>query len=216
MAYAAYSLVTPGFAPTEELLPGMSYRIAWLRMRLRLPKGRRGPISYGWTGPYVRSGVLLLKTFHYGGGSVTFAIPESWTDELEEDEVGVFYSDAPDAGVLRVRSKTFYNPRQTVTGEAVAELLLGMAKRLVPEDDHETETLPDGNLLLTYLQTFPDDSPPIVVASWLVGVPTPPHHVQVVSYTYTVPGQFAATPATIEELELVELAIREAEYEVEV
>jgi hypothetical protein len=152
-----------------------------------------------------------VKTYQYSGRSLTIAIPESWTQELEDDEVGVFYSDAEDSGVLRVRSRIYHNPTQSVSPEAVAALLNGMAERLVPDQKNDVETLPNDNMLLTYIQTFPDDAPPLVVASWLVGMADPPHSVHMFSWTYTVPGQFAATKATIEELELVEEAIRGAE-----
>jgi hypothetical protein len=155
-----------------------------------------------------------MKVFDFAGGSVELMLPDDWTQETEEDEVGVLYSAAEDAGVLRMRARTFHNPQHTVTPDAVSELILGMATRLVPDTAHEVETLADVSRMVTYLQTFPDDAPPIVVASWLVGIAIPPHHVQVVSYTYTVPGQFAATAATVEELELVEEAIRGAEYQV--
>lgn len=151
-----------------------------------------------------------LKTFQFGVGLLTLDIPDSWTQESEEDEVGVLYSDAADAGVLRIRARTYHNPTQPVTPEAVSALLTGMAERLVPDQKNDVETLPNENMLLTYIQTFPDDAPPLVVASWLVGIARPPHSVQMFSYTYTVPGQFAATKATIEELELVEEAIRGA------
>ena len=109
-----------------------------------------------------------------------------------------------------MRARAYQNPTQSVTPEAVASLLTGMAERLVPDQKNDVETLPNGDMLLTYIQTFPDDAPPLVVASWLVGMALPPHTVKMFSYTYTVPGQFAATKATIEELELVEEAIRAA------
>ena len=141
---------------------------------------------------------------------LTIDLPDSWEQEVEEDEVGVFYSDAADAGVLRIRARMYHNPTHTVTPDAVSALLSGMAERLVPDQKNDVEILPNGDMLLTYIQTFPDDAPPLVVASWLVGIAVPPDSVQMFSYTYTVPGQFAATKATIEELELVEEAIRGA------
>jgi hypothetical protein len=153
-----------------------------------------------------------MKTFEFAGGSLTLNLPDQWTEEIEEEEVGVFYSDADDAGVLRIRARTYHNPTQSVTPEDIATLMAGMSERLVPDKKLDIETLPNGYMLLTYLQTFPQDTPPIVVASWLVGIAVPPHTVQMFSYTYTVPGQFAATKATIEELELVEEAIRGEEY----
>jgi hypothetical protein len=161
-------------------------------------------------GPILHFGGRQLKTFEFGGGSLTLAIPADWTQEDEEDGVGVFYSDAADAGVLRIRPRAYHNPTQYVTPEALSALLTGMAERLAPDQKLAIETLENSAMLLTYLQTFPDDNPPLVVASWLVGIAVSPHTVQMFSYTYTVPGQFAATKATIEELELVEEAIRGA------
>lgn len=153
-----------------------------------------------------------MKTFEHSSGSLTLSIPDDWTQETEEDEVGVFYSAVEDAGVLRIRARTYHNPADTVTPDAVSALLVSMAERLNPDKKNEVETLPDGSMVITYLQTFPEDTPPLVVASWLVGMQVPPHSVQMISYTYTVPGQYAGTKATIEELELVEEAIRGAEY----
>ena len=157
-----------------------------------------------------------MKTFEHSTGSLTLSIPDDWTQETEEEEeqdsVGVFYSAAEDAGVLRIRTRTYHNPAHTVTPDAVSALLISMAERLNPDKKDEVETLPDGSMLLTYLQTFPEDTPPLVVASWLVGMQVPPHSVQMISYTYTVPGQYAGTKATIEELELVEECVRTAVY----
>ena len=61
-----------------------------------------------------------MKTYRFSGGEAALNIPEAWSSEDEEDgDVTVYYSDAPDAGVLRCRARVFHNPTQLVTQSAV-------------------------------------------------------------------------------------------------
>jgi hypothetical protein len=154
-----------------------------------------------------------MKTYRFSGGEAALNIPEAWSSEDEEDgDVTVYYSDAPDAGVLRCRARVFHNPTQLVTQSAVDALILGMAGRLVPNSEHEPETTAEDTRMITYVQELLEADPPVIVAGWLVGIVAPPHSAPVISYTYMVPGPAATSSSTLHELELIEAAIRAAEY----
>lgn len=130
-----------------------------------------------------------MKSFEYAGGKIALSIPSDWIEEIEDDEVQVYYQDVPQSGTLRIRVAT-YGGSKPVNSEVVAGMLLRMAGNLAPQKKHEIEPLPHGKQLITYQQAFLKDDPPILMVSWLVGITVPPRHIQIASFHYTtsVPG----------------------------
>ncbi len=153
-----------------------------------------------------------MKRFGFSHGEVELDLPDSWEEDREEDgDVGVFCSDAEDAGVLRIRGRVLYNPNQLVSDDAATEMLEALAERMMPGHTHEAEKIDDRTYLVSFAQPLPEHNPPLIIASWLTATLAPPHSMPMICYTYTVPGEFAATGATLAELRLIEAAIRDAE-----
>lgn len=140
-------------------------------------------------------------------------IPSEWIEEPDEGDACIYYEDGPHSGGLRVRAATYRgDASQKADVETVAGLLLGMVEQILPTMEHEVALLPDGRPLVFFLQPFPEDDPPIVMASWLAGRVIFPHIIEIVSFNYTALLHEAGLPQTRAHLQLLDNAVRTATY----
>ena len=146
-----------------------------------------------------------MKVYEYNGGTLALDLPDTWTQD-EEHGQAVFYSDAPDSGVLRVQAQSLHNRDKKATDDDVTNLLLPLAERLDPEGIHEAEILEGGQQVVTYVRRFLEDPTPHITATWIVGLIPNPHVIQIALMTYVVPAEYAKAPAAIHELKIVETA----------
>jgi hypothetical protein len=149
-----------------------------------------------------------MKNFEYVGGTLTLDLPDTWVQE-EEDGEAVFYSDAPDSGVLRLKAQSLQNRERKATDDDVTNLILPLAERLDPEAIHEAEMMPGGQQVVSFVRRFLEDTTPHMTATWIVGMITNPHVIQIALLTYVVPAEYARAPAALNELKIVEAAAHE-------
>ena len=146
-----------------------------------------------------------MKIYEFNGGTLALDLPDIWTQDADDDEA-VFYSDAADSGVLRVKAQSLHNRDKAATEDDVCSILGPLADRLDPEAIHEIETLSGGQQCISFVRRFLEDATPHITATWVVGMITNPHVVQIALLTYVVPAQYARSAATIHELHIVEEA----------
>jgi hypothetical protein len=149
-----------------------------------------------------------MQIVHYRGGVVTFAIPDNWIEDTDpDDEAGIFFEDAPDAGVFRLSVTTARSPGP-VTPEMVAELMAAFAS----EPGHTVEPLPNGNQLLHFRSDAHEEAKPLAIYFWLVGNPVPPDYARIANFSYTVHAEHADLPATQAVVAFLDQSIRSAMF----
>ena len=146
----------------------------------------------------------------YRGGVVTFEIPDNWIEETDtDDEAGLFYEDAEDAGLLRLYITTAHNPNAENLN---AEMLVPMLDSLTTSKTKTVELLPNGNALLSYVTKEKGDGQLRVIFFWIIGNPVPPHHARIANFSYTVLAANAVSFGSQRLLAQLESSIRNARF----
>ena len=150
-----------------------------------------------------------MKTVTYRSGVVTFEIPDHWIEDTDDDEAGLFYEDADDAGLMRLYITTASNPH---ADNVTADMLLPMLDSLTTSKTKHLEILPNGNALLSYITKEKDDGPLRVIFFWVVGNPVPPSHARIANFSYTMLASHVVSPAAQRVVTQLENSIRNARF----
>lgn len=141
--------------------------------------------------------------------AVTFSVPDDWVEDVDlEDELGLYYEDVEDAGILRLSLFTVQNPNQ-VTSDMLAQVLDAMSN----SKTKKLEILKNGNALLSYTtKARQEDGSLEILYVWIVGNPLPPHHARIANFSYTMEAAAALSAKTQNAVAMLENSIRSAEF----
>ena len=141
--------------------------------------------------------------------TVTFAVPDDWVEDVDlDDESGLYYEDAADAGILRLSLSTVMNPNP-VTSELLAQVLDAMSN----SKTKKLEILKNGNALLNYTtKERQEDGSLDILYVWIVGNPLPPRHARIANFSYTVEAVNVLSAKTQNAVTMLENSIRNAEF----
>ena len=120
------------------------------------------------------------KTVEYQGGLVTFRLPSDWVEEYEADGGGIFYSEKPDTGTLRLNVMTLRSP-SPIDARATEELLLPRAQ----SRGLSVRPLPGGNAAISYSEAAEEDGVALAIHYWEVANAVPPFHARLAVFSFT-------------------------------
>jgi hypothetical protein len=145
-----------------------------------------------------------LKTVRYRE-AVSFMIPRSWIEEDEPGLQGTFFEPGDDTGTLRVSVMQW-----TGTDEEDRNRILKAA--LLPGD---IEVLKQGVYLKKEVKPGEEEGDALSLYRWIVALALPENVCRVVVFTHTVTKSSEEAPETIQELEVVDFAVRNAVFSYE-
>ena len=148
-----------------------------------------------------------MQKVAYRGGLVTFEIPDNWIADTEDETAGMFYEDAAEAGILQLVITTATNPNTVTT-----EMLTAMLDSLTRSKTKALETLPNGNVALSYVTTDKEDEQLRVLFFWIIGNPVPPNQARIATFSYTTLAANAAGFGTQRTVAMLDKSIRNAVF----
>jgi hypothetical protein len=152
--------------------------------------------------------MTALKTVRYRGGVLTFSIPASWCEEYEPEGGATFYEDRPDSSTLRLNVMTMEAPpnmRELSAMQALSDSEEG-------GDGRQIRALPDGNAVARYMQTPVEEGKQLHIHFWEVASPSPPRHMRLAVFSYTILASQASSDSIRQELELLDGLITKAQF----
>lgn len=147
------------------------------------------------------------KEVDYRGGLNSFAIPEGWTEEYEPDGGGIFYEDRKDAGTLRLDVITASSGKPLSENEPIDILkgMSGVAQRTIVR-------LPNGNGFAKNTTHAVEQGTKIKLYWWFVTNLVRPKHVRIATFSYTVLQSLENDERTVNEIQMLDAAIKEARF----
>lgn len=143
-----------------------------------------------------------LKNICYRGGIARFEIPASWKEEYEPSGGATFYEDRPDSGTLRLNVLAFRS-NGNVTGEQSVENMI--AKSGYKE-------LRDGLAIKQYVKSAGEDLEPLRIHYWQIAIPVQGCNIRLAIFSYTILASQATDKQILQEIELLEKCIQNAEF----
>jgi hypothetical protein len=147
---------------------------------------------------------MTLKPVVYRGGIVSFGIPLAWREEFASDGGGMFYEDKPDSGTLRLNVLSF-EKKEPMPLEAATKEIFGGGY----------EILPAGFPIRRYVKKEEERATPLHLHRWEVLVPVLPNRWRLVCFTHTILAAHEESSGSINELQLVDAIVRQANYSTE-
>ena len=142
------------------------------------------------------------KQICYRGGIARFVIPATWNEEYDPPGGATFYEDRPDSGTLRLSVLQFESKGSETCEQMIASLILRSGY----------ESLRDELAVRHYAKSTVEDDEQLQIHYWEVGVPIEPNSVRLAIFSYTILASQAEDHAVLEEIELLDHSIRDAEY----
>jgi len=139
------------------------------------------------------------------GGWLRFRVPGTWKQEGAAGGALVFRDRSAESRTLRLELHTASWP-DTVDEAAVAASFRGS----LPEKDRSVEPLPNGNVLLKWLEPAREGGRDFVVYRWRLGRPRPPHEVRIAAFSLEVEAERARDVVVQADLAAIEREIRDA------
>jgi hypothetical protein len=152
---------------------------------------------------------MLLKTINYRGGIIRFQIPNDWVEEYEDVGGGTFYKPGDDTGTLRVNVMTGEGPPdKLVTVSGLAELLTSAStgRGAAPIG------LGENAVMIRYYTAGEERGQPLMIRCWRILQALPPKNFRNVLFTYTVLADRFSSPASIEDMDLLDREIGAVQF----
>lgn len=146
------------------------------------------------------------KEIAYRGGLVRFRIPETWREEYGAEGGGTFFDPASDQRILRLHALTIEKP-----GHAGPEELAFLLGSLRPHGECALTTLPDGQLLLKYVDAGREDGQELVLYTWQLARSVSADRARIAVFTLTVPAEAALDVLTRDDRRRLERCVRAAQ-----
>jgi hypothetical protein len=147
---------------------------------------------------------VALKTIQYRE-AVSFAIPVTWKEEDEPGVQGTFYEDRPDTGTLRVSVMQWVGSDEADRNRIAKSIL----------SPGTVETLKQGVYLKKEVKDGSERGEALKLYRWLVVLALPENTCRLVVFTHTVTAAQEKEPAIVDELAVVEFAVRNAVFSYE-
>lgn len=154
-----------------------------------------------------RAGDVEMKQVTYRGGIITFTIPEHWLEQYEPDGGGIFYEDTPNTGTLRLNVITLESPKPILADDAFLNL-----SKLKNVEVGTIQRLENGNALATSVQHANEEGQAITLYWWYIANLTPPNHMQLANFSYTVLTAQENDPQVIKEIRTLTEAVKNAKF----
>jgi hypothetical protein len=140
-----------------------------------------------------------------GGGLLRFHMPATWVQEPAAGGAMIFRDRSAERRTLRLELQTASWP-ETVDQPTLVKSFGGS----LPEKDRSVESLPNGNVLMKWVDQSRDGARVFVVYRWRLGRPRPPHEVRIAAFSFAVEVEGARDVVVQSDLAAIEREIREA------
>jgi hypothetical protein len=139
-------------------------------------------------------------------GRVRFRVPEAWREDVAgAGEMG-FRDPASDERRLRLRVRTLERP-----GQAGREELAFLLGSLRPPGESVLAPLPEGRLLLKYVDAVNEAGRDLIVYTWQLARSVSADQARLAIFTLTVPAEAALHVLTRDDRRRIERAVRGAQ-----
>lgn len=147
-----------------------------------------------------------MKQVQYRG-MVAFDIPDNWQEDTDDDTAGLFYDDSEHGGLLQLSLTSADNPNPVTT-----DMLRAMLDSLTAAKTKTVETLPNGNVLMSYVTPNREDGQLRVIFFWIAASLIAPNAVRIANFSYTVQAAHAAGLGTQKTIAQLDKSIRNAVF----
>ncbi len=159
-----------------------------------------------WALP-IHAKTIAMKQISYRGGLITFSVPKHWVEEYSPEGGGTFYENAPNTGTLRLNVITATPPASS--DQHAAKNALAAIKNPSPSN---IQQLPNGNEFSSRVQRATEQGHALRLYWWHLARQTHTGEVRVANFSYTILSAEENNPRTVEEIKLLETAIRNAYF----
>jgi hypothetical protein len=148
-----------------------------------------------------------MKTIAYRGGIITFRIPADWKEEYQPEGGGMFYSERPGAGTLRLNVLTFEAPPGKLATDGYSYF---RASSLAPGERLIKMALGDG--LKVYKKEIEEEKTKLDMYCWTIAHCAPPKKFYLANFTWVILRSQSSDPTFQKEIEFLTEEISQAHF----
>ena len=148
-----------------------------------------------------------MKTIAYRGGVISFRIPADWKEEYQPEGGGMFYSERPGAGTLRLNVLTFEAPPGKLAVDGYSHLA---ASPLAPDERLMKMALGDG--VKVYKKEVEEEETKLDMYCWTIAHCAPPKKLYLANFTWVILRSQSSDPKFQKEIEFLTEQISKASF----
>lgn len=148
-----------------------------------------------------------MKTIAYRGGVISFRIPSDWKEEYQPEGGGMFYSERPGAGTLRLNVLTFEAPAGKLAADGYSHCA---ASPLAPGERLIKTALSDG--VKVYKKEIEEEGTKLDMYCLTIAHCAPPRKLYLANFTWVILRSQRSDPKFQKEIELLTEEITTAHF----